>query len=265
MRISDSRWYNTGMFDNLPTPALFAHRGSSAHAPENTLAAFELAIRQGADAIELDAMLCASGEVVVIHDETLERTTDGQGRVSETPLEALRELDAGGYFDPAFRGQRIPTLEEVLESAGGRIYLNLELKNYATPGDALPERVAALVERFGLEEWVLFSSFNPWTLRRARARLPRVPVGLLTAPGWTGRVLNGPLGRFLLPCEALHPEKGAVTPALVESVHRRGRRLHTYTVNSRAEMERLFALGVDGIFSDDPLLRSAAQGAGSDE
>ena len=238
----------------LPTPAIFAHRGASAHAPENTLAAFELAIRQGADAIELDAMLCASGEVVVIHDETLERTTDGQGLVSETPLEVLRQLDAGSYFDPAFGGQRIPTLEEVLESVGGRIYINIELKNYTTPRDPLPERVAALVERFGLEESVLFSSFNPWTLRRAHARLPRVPLGLLTTPGWTGRVLNGPLGRLVVPYEALHPERRSVTPALVAAAHRRGARLHTYTVDDPAEARYLFALGVDGIFTNDPLL-----------
>ncbi len=238
----------------LPTPAIFAHRGDSAHAPENTLAAFELAIRKGADAIELDAMLCASGEVVVIHDETLERTTDGQGRVSETPLAALRELDAGSWFAPRFRGEHIPTLEEVLEAIGGRIYLNIELKNYATPRDPLPERVATLVERFGLEENVLFSSFNPWTLRRARARLPRVPLGLLTAPGWTGGVLNGPLGRLLVPYEALHPERRSVTPALVAAVHRRGARLHTYTVEDPAEARYLFALGVDGIFANDPAI-----------
>ncbi len=242
------------MYADLPRPVIFAHRGASAHAPENTLAAFELAVRQGAPAIELDAMLCASGEVVVIHDDRLERTTNGRGLVRETPLSALRALDAGSSFDAAFAGEHIPTLEAVFERLGGRVLINIELKNYATPADALPERVADLVQRHHLQTKVLFSSFNPLALRRIRARLPDAPIALLTTASKLGRMLNGPLGRLLVPYDALHPERRAVTAALVQAVHRRGGRVHVYTVNSRAEMQRLYALGVDGIFTDDPLI-----------
>ena len=139
------------MFSYLPKPSIFAHRGSKANAPENTLAAFELAITHKADAIELDVKLCADGQVVVIHDSTVDRTTDGTGQVRKLSLAALKELDAGSYFDIAFRGEAIPTLEEVLEAVGKRIPINIELTNYAAPTDALPAKVAELVIRHGLE------------------------------------------------------------------------------------------------------------------
>ncbi len=248
------------MYAELPRPLLFAHRGASAYAPENTLKAFELALQQGAPAIELDAMLCASGEVVVIHDDTLERTTNGHGKVRETSLSVLRALDAGSAFSPDFAAERIPTLAEVFERLGERAFINIELKNYAAPLDFLPERVAALVETYHMEAHVLFSSFNPLALRRIHARLPQVPLGLLTAASRLGRLLNTPLGRLLVPYQALHPAKAAVTPALVRAVHRAGARVHVYTVDRPEEARRLFAMGVDGIFTNDPLLLAADGG-----
>jgi len=133
------------MLAQLPKPTLFAHRGASAYAPENTLAAFTLAIHQNADAIELDAKLSADGEVVVIHDQTVDRTTDGVGKVNELVLAALKELDAGEKYDESFRGERIPTLDEVLESIGQKIFINIELTNYASPKDDLPLKVAEIV------------------------------------------------------------------------------------------------------------------------
>ena len=174
------------ILDQLSKPAIFAHRGSSAHAPENTLAAFELAIRHGADAIELDAKLSADGHVVVIHDQTVDRTTDGTGKVRELTLAQLSELDAGSYFDIAFRREPIPTLEQVFQAVGYGILINVELTNYASPTDPLPEKVAGLVRKFGLEKRVLFSSFNPLALVRIRRILPEVPVGLLALPGLDG-------------------------------------------------------------------------------
>src|SRR3972149_8380299 len=106
------------MFERFPDPILFAHRGASAHAPENTLPAFELALDQGADGVELDAKLSADGQVVVIHDRTVDRTTDGHGRVSDLSLAVLRSLDAGGSYSDQYRGVKIPTLEEVFETIG---------------------------------------------------------------------------------------------------------------------------------------------------
>ncbi|HBY09528.1 MAG TPA: glycerophosphodiester phosphodiesterase, partial [Chloroflexi bacterium] len=123
---------------NLPRPAIFAHRGASAYAPENTLAAFKLAVDQGADAIELDAKLCADGQIIVIHDQTVERTSNGAGKVADLPLSALQELDAGSWFGLEFKGEPIPTLDEVFEAVGQKIFINIELTNYASPRDLLP-------------------------------------------------------------------------------------------------------------------------------
>ena len=123
--------------ENRSRPLIYAHRGASALAPENTLAAFLLAQRLGADGIELDVMLTADNQLIVIHDDTVDRTTNGHGKVAEMPLAALRDLDAGSYFGEAYRGEKLPTLAEVYEALGGKLRINVELKNYAHPLDAL--------------------------------------------------------------------------------------------------------------------------------
>jgi glycerophosphoryl diester phosphodiesterase len=240
---------------NEPTrPILFAHRGASAHAPENTLAAFDLALRHEADAFELDAKLSADGHVVVIHDQTVERTTDGQGDVQGMTLAALKELDAGSFFDIAFRGERIPTLAQVFEAFGHKTFINVELTNYASPEDDLPAQVVELVKHHRLEKRVLFSSFNPRALLKAKRLIPEVPVGLLALPGRRGWWARSWLGRMLVPYDAIHPEMADVTAGLVSSAHHRGHRVNVWTVNQPEDMQRLFALGVDGIFTDDPRL-----------
>lgn len=240
------------IFSDLPRPIIFAHRGASAYAPENTLSAFELALRQGADAIELDAKLTADGHVVVIHDQTVDRTTEGSGRVKDMRLADLRKLDAGSHFDFAFRGEKIPTLEEVLKAVGQLTYTNIELTNYGSMTDSLPEKVAALVGRLKLNKRVIFSSFNPLALFRIRRILPDVPIGLLALPGKSGGWARTWPGR-LLSYQALHPDQSDVTPELVEKAHRRGKAVFVYTVNKTTDMRRLFDAGVDGIFTDDPV------------
>ena len=236
----------------FPSPIIFAHRGASAYAPENTLAAFELAVQQGVQAIELDAKLSADGHVIVIHDQSVDRTTNGSGNVAEMPFPAMQELDAGSSFSVKFRGERIPALNEVFEVVGKRILINVELTNYATPFDTLVPKVVNLVRRHALEKRVLFSSFFPHNLRRARRLLPEVPRGPLTWAGWMGAWSR--TFCWLAPYQALHPYTTSVNARLVQRFHAAGRRVHAWTVNDEAEMRRLFALGVDGIFTDDPLL-----------
>lgn len=242
------------MYQELPRPTIFAHRGSKAHAPENTLAAFKLAVSQGAPAIELDAKLTSDGEIVVFHDQTLNRTTNGSGAVGNTPLAALKELDAGAHFSQAFKGEKIPTLAEVFETVGHLLFINVELTNYATPRDVLPEKAAALVAKFGLQQRVMFSSFNHIALQRAHQQLPGVPLGLLALPGMVGAAARSWVGRRWVDYQAIHPEVRDASPRLIHSAHRRGRRVHVWTVNQRAVMLRLFQAGVDGIFTDDPPL-----------
>jgi glycerophosphoryl diester phosphodiesterase len=241
------------MFAQIPQPAIFAHRGASAYAPENTLAAFELAVQQKADAIELDAKLTAEGQVVVIHDQTVDRTTDGSGRVGEMTLAQLRRLDAGSHFAPAFHGERIPTLEEVFEAVGEKTFINVELTNYASMADSLAEKVADLVRRHQLAKRVMFSSFNPLALLRARRKLPEPPIGLLAQPGKPGAWARSWIGR-IIGYNSLNPELSDADLHLVESAHQHGKRVLVYPVNQAEDIRRIFQLHADGIFTDNPVL-----------
>lgn len=238
---------------DLPQPAIFAHRGASAYAPENTLAAFKLALQQGADAIELDAKLSADGHVVVIHDQTVDRTTPASGRVRDYIMADLHKMDAGSHFDIAFRGEPIPTLEEVFKAVGQLTYINVELTNYASPFDDLPEKVAELVKQTKLTQRVLFSSFNVIALFRIHKILPEAPLGFLTLPGWKGSWMRNIAGK-LIDYQALHPALSDATPKRIQETHQTGRKIFVYTVNKEEDIQRLFDAGVDGIFSDDPIL-----------
>lgn len=242
------------MLAQLPNPMIFAHRGASAHAPENTLAAFSLALQQGADGIELDAKLTADGHVVVIHDQTVDRTTKSSGQVGKMLLANLLELDAGSFFDIAFKGESIPTLEQVFEAFGRQTFINVELTNYASPFDSLPEKVAALVRRYGMIRRVLFSSFNPFALRRIHKLLPEAPLGLLALSGWQGAWARSWLGPKLVPYQSLHPELNDATGGLIARLHSEDRKVFVYTVNQASDMFRLMDNEVDGIFTDDPPL-----------
>jgi glycerophosphoryl diester phosphodiesterase len=236
---------------DLTRPVVFAHRGASAFAPENTVAAFILAADLGAPAIELDVKLTADAQVVVLHDPTLDRTTDGHGPLVKMTLEQVRRLDAGSSFAEKYRGEPVPTLADVFEAVGQRVLINIELTNYTTPTDDLVSRVVEVVRGHGMEERIIFSSFNPLNLIHAHRRLPEVPLGLLATEGRSGALARSFVGN-LIPHQALHPYLDDVTQKLVDQVHARGRRIHVWTVNPEAEMRRLFAYGVDGIFTDDP-------------
>ncbi|MCI0554680.1 MAG: glycerophosphodiester phosphodiesterase [Anaerolineae bacterium] len=241
------------MLESLPRTAIFAHRGASAHAPENTLAAFEMALAENADGIELDVKLSADGHVVVIHDMTIDRTTGAHGRVRDLSLADLRALGAGSFFSEKFQSEKIPTLEEVFETFGKRTFINIELTNYNSPRDHLVESVCMLVKKFSLQERVMFSSYFGSNLSKARAYLPEVPRGLLALPGLLGawaRSFGFAFGKY----QALHPNIKDATHQQVQRVHRLKRRIHVWTVNAAEDMRRLYNWGVDAIFTDDPAL-----------
>lgn len=241
------------MLNSLPIPAIFAHRGASAHAPENTMSAFELAIQQGADAIELDAQLSADRKAVVIHDHSLGRTTPAQGKVAEMSLGELTTLDAGSFFDIQFSGERIPSLEAVLERFGQRIFINIELKNELSPLNDLPQVVADLVVKYRLQRQVLISSFNPIALLRVRLREPGLWRATLAHAGHKSLLVRL-FSPFIGHCQATHAHINDVTPELIAKAHLKGQRLHAYTVNQIEDLERLFGWRLDGVFSDDPAL-----------
>jgi glycerophosphoryl diester phosphodiesterase len=241
------------LLQDLQRPVVFAHRGASAFAPENTLASFRLAAELGAPAIELDVKLTADSQVVVLHDHTLDRTTDGHGLLAQKTLAQVKQLDAGSSFAPQFQGEPIPTLAEVFEAVGRRVFINVELTNYTTPTDDLVSRVVEVIRAAKMETRIIFSSFNPLNLIRAGRVLPEVPLGLLATEGRSGALARSFVGH-LIPHQALHPYLEDVNRKLVDAVHAQGRRVHVWTVNPEAEMRRLFAYGVDGIFTDDPSL-----------
>jgi glycerophosphoryl diester phosphodiesterase len=241
------------VLESLSQPVIFAHRGASAHAPENTIAAFELALAQQADAIELDVKLSADGQVIVIHDSTVDRTTNGHGKVQDMTLAELKALDAGSFRGSQFAGERIPTLENVFDAMGRRTFINIELKNHKSHGEDLVETVCMLVKKHQMQKYVMFSSFFPNALSKAHSYLPNVPRGLLALNGFLGiwaRSFGFSFGKY----DALHPNLQDFTQEEVTRVHRLKRRVHVYTVNKEEDVRRLFKWGVDGVFTDDPQL-----------
>ena len=243
-------------FEAEGRPLLWAHRGASRDAPENTLAAFKLAAAQRADGVELDAQLCASGEVVVLLDESLGRTTGAPGLVTETSWQRLRTLDAGAFKGEQFRGERIPLLSEVLEAVPG-LLVNVELKCESFADDGLVARTVACVREVRAEGRVLFSSFNPLLLRRARALAPGIERALLFEAGapW---LLRSAATAPLLGCSALHPEGVLATPEAVARWRSRGYRLACWTVDDPAQARALWERGVTGLITNAPAALRAA-------
>ncbi len=237
----------------LPIPAVIAHRGASEYAPENTMNAFRLAYEQGANAIEFDVKLCGSGEIVVIHDPTLDRTTSGRGYVNQTSLKEIKKLDAGKKIGEKMIHENIPTLEEVFIELGGMIYMNIELTNYTSPTDGLVEETAKLIRKYHLENSLLLSSFNPLALIKARKLLPDIPIALLAEAGWKGSWARNLISPELLKCQALHPAYTDIEMEDIKKYHEKGYRVHTYTINSRHVIKQMISFGIDGIFTNDPL------------
>jgi glycerophosphoryl diester phosphodiesterase len=243
---------------------VIAHRGAARLAPENTLPAFRLAADLGADAIELDARLTADGAVVVLHDLTLDRTTNGTGKVTERGLTDLKSLDAGAKFGARFAGEQIPILDEVIEAMGRRVLINVELKDYESVLDRrLAEAVVRIVRHHGLERRVLLSTFNPFGLRAVRRLAPEVPRALLlwaTEKKWMQLA-----SRWLAPFEACHPHEGITDRQMIAAEHARGRRVNVWTVNDADRMRELLLLGVDGLITDAPdVARRAVQDVASE-
>lgn len=230
-------------------PLIWGHRGASFEAPENTLAAFALAQAQGADGVELDAQRCASGEVVVLHDESLGRTTGFAGLVTETPWSTVRALDAGERKAARWRGEKVPLLAEVLASFP--LLVNVELKCDRADDRGLTAEAVRVVREARAEERVLFSSFNPICLLRARALAPRVSRALLfeQEQEWP---LRSAISAPLLGARALHPEHVLATPARVAGWRRRGYSVGCWTVDDAELAGRLHESGVSGIITNRP-------------
>lgn len=238
------------MWIDLPTPIVIAHRGDKTYAPENTLAAFRQAAAKGADAIELDVKLTADGQVIVLHDQEVDRTTNGVGNIKNISFAALRNLDAGSWFSKGFISEKVPTLSEVFETVGKLVHINIELTNYATPWDDLILNVVGLVKKHKIQDRILFSSFFFRNIKKASLMLPDAQCGLITKSGFMGFWGRnfGWRGKFL----SLNPFVTDVNPGLVNRIHAAGKLVNAWTVNSEADISEMIRLGVDGFITDDP-------------
>jgi glycerophosphoryl diester phosphodiesterase len=222
---------------------ILGHRGASGEAPENTLRAFALAAEQGADGVELDVQPTADGALVIMHDDTVDRTTNGRGRVADLTYAALAALDAGA-------GERAPTLEEALSLARGRLFVDIEIKD---PG--VEPSVAALVDRLGMADEVAISSFHPASLAAMRAIAPRLRRWLLSGE-WSPDTLQAAID---LGAVGVAPRHRHIDAALVEAARARGLAVVAWTVNAPADIDRLLGLGLDALITDFPARALAAR------
>ncbi|MBU5670333.1 glycerophosphodiester phosphodiesterase [Paenibacillus brevis] len=229
----------------------FAHRGAAGHRPENTMVSFQYALELGATGIETDVHMTRDGHLVLIHDETLQRTAESPAWVKDVTLEELRQLEAGSWYDEKYRGERIPTLEELLElvrHAERRVVLNLELKNGLIQYPELERKVIDAVRAYKLSEQTVISSFNHYSLAECKALAPEIRTGILYSEGlyepWNYAKSIG--------AEALHAIQYAVRPEFVAAATAHGVVYHPFTVNEIHEMTALIQAGVAGIITDYP-------------
>lgn len=229
---------------------IVAHRGASAVAPENTLAAFALAADLGARWIEFDVTLLGDGTPVVHHDAELGRVTDGRGALADMTAASLARIDAGRWFDARFAGERIPTLDAVLDLIEARgLYANLEMKTHLAPSGALAEAVAGLLAaRRWATDRILVSSFDHAELDHLRALRPRVPLAVL----YGEPALDAAAVVARLRAAALHLDYRYLSQSLLDEMAARGTDVRVFTVNDPTLMAPFRARGLTGVITDDP-------------
>lgn len=229
---------------------IFAHRGASADAPENTLPAFQKAIDQGCRAIELDVHLSKDEELVVCHDETIDRTTDGTGYIRDQTLSSLQQRDAGLWFSADFHGIRLPKLDEVLEICHQNVLINIEIKNIPFTYKGIEEKILKTIRRFGFLENTIISSFDHHALKRVQDLQFNMKLGILLAnhliDPW-GYIKNAKLHAY-----SIHPLYNFVDEEFVQESHKAGYQVFPFTVDDRKVYQDLRQMGVDGIFTNIP-------------
>lgn len=229
-------------------PVIFAHRGASGEAPENTLAAFKLGLEQGCDAFELDVHLSKDGQIVVIHDGTIDRTTDGSGAVNEMTVEELQAFDAGSWFDEKYRGERIPLLEEVFDMTPDHIIINIEIKG--SYDGRLEPRLLDLLKRRNRLDTVVISSFDWKSLRYIKELEPGIKIGLLYHLRMDHHEkLPEAVGKDVY---SLHPNYTTLEPEDIRRAQAAGLLVYAWTVNTDELMKQALEDGVDGIITDYP-------------
>jgi glycerophosphoryl diester phosphodiesterase len=240
-----------------PGPLIIAHRGGADLAPENTLAAFRNAIALGADMIEIDVHLTKDGRVVVIHDNTVDRTTGGHGRIADLTLAKIKQLDAGKKFDEKFAGEKVPTLEETMETLDGKVQLLIEIKkDHDTLYPGLEEKVVKIIHQYDAGKWVVVQSFNKHSVEKVQKADPSLRTFYLLGHNfpafYDSLAVSLRQGKTLSPSfTGIAPHYSVLDAGKVDTLHTAGYLVYAWTVKP-AEMERLIAMHVDGIITNDP-------------
>lgn len=227
----------------------FAHRGFSGKYPENTMLAFRKAVEIGADGIELDVQLTKDGEIVIIHDETIDRTTDGKGSVSDYTYEELSKFDASYIYRGEMGFNKIPTLREYFEMIKDtNLMTNIELKTGVKEYLGIEEKVWELIKEYKQEDKVIISSFNHFSVLRMREIAPQLKYGLLSET-W---IINA--GKYThdlgIPC--YHPVRHNLIPEVIDEIKKYGVEINTYTVNNEDEIRYMIEKGIDIIIGNFP-------------
>lgn len=228
---------------------VWAHRGASGYAPENTLEAFEMAAKMKADGVELDVQLSKDGEIVVIHDETVDRVSGKKGWVKDLTLKELKELNVN-QTHPEYERVSIPTLREVYELLKPTgLKINVELKTGVVFYDGIIEKVLKLTKEMGMEDRVWYSSFNHYTVKKIKEMDPAAKTGVLYADG----IYEPDKYAVSLQADALHPALYNVQfDHVVEDCHKAGLRMHVWTVNEPEHIEMMLSAGVDAVITNYP-------------
>lgn len=221
-----------------------AHRGASGWAPENTLAAFKKAIDMGSDYSELDVHLSKDGEVVLLHDSELDRTTDGEGGMWNYTLAELKKLDAGSWFSAEFAGEPLPTLREVIRAVKGKMKLNIEIKISGNEPD-IAEKVVEIVRAENFIDECMITSFDKAAVVRCKKIAPEIKTGFIFNEKNTEDYLNGSW-------EILSCKYTVVNQDFVNGARKAGKLIHVWTVNEKDMMKKIIAFGVDGIITNYP-------------
>ncbi|MGB7337492.1 MAG: glycerophosphodiester phosphodiesterase family protein [Phototrophicaceae bacterium] len=229
---------------------VFGHRGASAYRPMNTIPAFEFAADQGADGVELDVHLTKDGELIIVHDFTIDHTTNGSGTVTDMTLAELKSFDAGSWFGADYAGLQLPTLDEVFEAVGQRLIINVEIKSLSQTADGTEEAVAACIRKHNMSERVIVSSFNPYILPRFRAIDPEIPIGYLLHPA----SVSDQSHTIVTPShyEALHYFHEMIGDEELSFALENNAVINTWTVNDPELAKLLVGKGVRGIITDTP-------------
>ena len=228
---------------------VFAHRGASAYAPQNTMPSFKKALEIGAKGIELDVQLSSDGVPVVIHDFFMDRTTDRSGFIHTKSWKEIQEADAGAWFSPEFSGTRIPALEEVLALVPPEVTLNMEIKSLSFLEQDIARIVTDLLAQETKRELII-SSFNHKILKKVQDISPALPLGILSGSDMIDfpfYIEHSGLKPF-----SLHPEASYISSGYVEEAHKHGWKVMCFTINTAEQANMVESIGADGIFSDFP-------------